>query len=245
MKKINFFSYSSSIQGIIKGLTLSKSLFISTIIWGEPFTGKLTLVRSLFPKTNLVDGRDLDRLQYALQNSDELIIYHFESIANVQTLDLENKRIIAIADYEELPPSIESRFAFIYHMPPLRERPKDVAYFLEIFLKELRYDFGVEEDIEVDIEHLDLSQNFKSFKISLQKELIKKTLSGEDIEEILFDYLYNKIEGKNSYREHLYLYEKPLIKAGLKKFKSQLKLSDVLGINRNTLRKKIHEHNID
>jgi len=62
---------------------------------------------------------------------------------------------------------------------------------------------------------------------------------------ILFDYLYSKVEGKNAYREHLSLYEKPLIEAGLKKFKSQLKLSEVLGINRNTLRKKIHEHNID
>ncbi|TNF45412.1 MAG: Fis family transcriptional regulator, partial [Epsilonproteobacteria bacterium] len=46
-------------------------------------------------------------------------------------------------------------------------------------------------------------------------------------------------------REHLGLYEKPLIEAGLKKFGSQLQLSQVLGINRNTLRKKIHEHNID
>ncbi len=245
MKKIDFLSHSSQIQGMVKGLTLSKSLFISTIIWGEPFSGKLTLVRSLFPKANSVDGRDVERLHHALKNSDELIIYHFESIVNVQTLDLENKRIIAIADYEELPASIESRFAFIYYMPPLRERPKDMLYFLDIFSKELKKDFCIDSDIEVDIEHLDLSQNFKSFKISLQKELIKKTLSGEDIEEILFDYLYNKIEGKNSYREYLSLYEKPLINAGLKKFKSQLKLAEVLGLNRNTLRKKIHEHNIN
>ena len=245
MKKIEFISHSSQVQGMVKGLTLSKSLFISTIIWGEPFTGKLTLVRSLFPKANSVDGRDLERLHHALNNSDELIIYHFESINNVQALDLENRRIIAVADYENLPASIENRFAFIYHMPPLRERLEDVKYFLNIFSKELKEDLGVNDDVEVDIEHLDLSQNFKSFKISLQKELIKKTLSGEDIEEILFDYLYSKIEGKNSYREYLYLYEKPLITAGLKKFKSQLKLSEVLGLNRNTLRKKIHEHNID
>jgi len=245
MQKINFFSHSAQIQGIIKGLTLSKSLFISTIIWGEPFTGKRTLVRSLFPTATLVDGQDFETLQHTLQNSDELIIYNFELIPNSQVLDLENKRIIAIANYEKPPISIENRFAFIYHMPPLRERPKDVAYFLKEFSEELKDELEVETKREVGVEHIDLSQNFKSLRISLNRELIKKTLSQEDIEEILFDYLYDKIEGKNAYREYLSLYEKPLIEAGLKKFKSQLRLSEVLGLNRNTLRKKIHEHNID
>jgi len=45
--------------------------------------------------------------------------------------------------------------------------------------------------------------------------------------------------------EHIKIFEKPLIEAGLKKYGSQFKLSNALGINRNTLRKKIHEHDID
>ena len=245
MKKIDFISHSLQVQGIIKGLTLSKSLFISTIIWGELYTGKLTLVRSLFPKANCVDGRDLDLVQQELKNSEELVIYNFDAISNIQMLDLENRRIIAIANYDKLPVSIENRFAFIYHMPPLRERLEDVTYFLKKFSKELKVDLGIDGDVEIDSEYLDLSKNFQSFKISLHRELIKKTLSKEDIELILFDYLYTKIEGKNAYRDYLSLYEKPLIQAGLKKYKSQLKLSEVLGLNRNTLRKKIHEHNID
>ena len=65
-----------------------------------------------------------------------------------------------------------------------------------------------------------------------------------DIEEIMHNYLYEHLHGIDGYRENLGLYEKPLIEAGLKKFGSQLHLSKVLGINRNTLRKKIHEHNI-
>ena len=49
--------------------------------------------------------------------------------------------------------------------------------------------------------------------------------------------------GTNSdYRNLIYLYETPLIRAGLKKFKSQLQLSDKLGLNRNTLRKKIADN---
>ena len=60
--------------------------------------------------------------------------------------------------------------------------------------------------------------------------------------EIIEKYLLNKIGSNSDYRNFLYLYEVPLIKAGLTKFKSQLKLSDKLGLNRNTLRKKIAEN---
>jgi DNA-binding protein Fis len=245
MKKTEFFSHSAEVQGIIKGLTLSKSLFISTIIWGEPYTGKLTMVRSFFPKATIVNGDDLESLTQAFDNSEEVIVYNFEKIRNIQSLNLENKRIIAVANYDKVPLSIESRFAFIYYMPPLKNRMDDVQYFLEKFSKTFREELLIEEETKVDINHLDLSQNFKSLKTSLHREIIKKTLSQKDIEEILFDYLYGKIDGENAYRENLNLYEKPLIQAGLKKFKSQLKLSEVLGLNRNTLRKKIHEHNID
>jgi len=70
-------------------------------------------------------------------------------------------------------------------------------------------------------------------------------LTDGDIEQILYEYLYRNMEGNNAYRENLPLFERPLIEAGLKKFKSQLKLSSVLGLNRNTLRKKIYELGID
>lgn len=70
-------------------------------------------------------------------------------------------------------------------------------------------------------------------------------MQATDIEDVLYTYLFNHLDGNDAYKEHLRLYERPLIEAGLKKFDSQLQLSSVLGINRNTLRKKIHEHKID
>ena len=71
------------------------------------------------------------------------------------------------------------------------------------------------------------------------------SMGAEDIQEAIYHYILQKLDGNNGYKEYLGLYEKPLIEAGLKKFGSQLQLSHVLGINRNTLRKKIHEHHID
>jgi DNA-binding protein Fis len=74
---------------------------------------------------------------------------------------------------------------------------------------------------------------------------MKQTMNIDDIKDMLYDYLSSHLEGNNNYRAHLELYEVPLIKAGLQKYGSQLQLSQALGINRNTLRKKIHEHHID
>jgi DNA-binding protein Fis len=54
--------------------------------------------------------------------------------------------------------------------------------------------------------------------------------------------LEDKIGTNSDYRNNLYIYEVPLIRAGLKKFKSQLQLADRLGLNRNTLRKKIADN---
>ena len=103
----------------------------------------------------------------------------------------------------------------------------------------------IESSIDTDDMPLDLSLNNKSLKRSVYTHLFKHTMDAEDIEEILYHYLLKQLEGNDAYREHLGLYEKPLIKAGLEKYGSQLKLSEVLGINRNTLRKKIHEHHIE
>ena len=75
--------------------------------------------------------------------------------------------------------------------------------------------------------------------------IMMQNMNAKDIEDVLYNYLLKHLDGNDGYREYLGLYEKPLIEAGLKKFGSQLQLSQVLGINRNTLRKKIHEHNID
>ena len=67
----------------------------------------------------------------------------------------------------------------------------------------------------------------------------------KEIKRILEDYLFQHLEGDNAYRDNLPLFDVPLISAGLRKYKSQLKLSEVLGLNRNTLRKKISQNSKD
>jgi DNA-binding protein Fis len=235
----------NTVQNITKGLQLSKSLLVSSIIIGEPYTGKMTLVKSIYPQSLYIDANNLEELEGALESYDEIIIYNFEAIINIKNIDMQNKRIIAIANKTRDLKSIEESFAFIYHMPSLKDRPEDVKELSEKLSYDIQKDLMIEQNVMIDPTTLDLTQNFKSFKVSLYKQLIKKSLTPEDIEDILYDYFLENLDGKNGYRDYIGIYEKPLITAGLKKYKSQLQLADVLGLNRNTLRKKIKELNLD
>ncbi|CAA6806966.1 MAG: Unknown protein [uncultured Sulfurovum sp.] len=244
MKNVQFLSNSANIDKIIKGLTLTKSLSVSSLLIGEAHTGKLSLVRSLFPNSIYVDAHNQAELLTALDANNELIIFNFEEITNIENLNFENKRIIAISNSIKEVESLSKTFAFIYQMPTLKER-EDLEILTQGFQEEIKKDLMIDRDIHLNLKQLDLSQNVKSLKASIYKALILKTFNKEDIHALLYNYLFEEIEGNNAYREHLGLYEEPLIKAGLKKYKSQLKLAGVLGLNRNTLRKKIQEYDIN
>ena len=241
-----FFTNSEQIQNIIKGFNLTKTLFVSSIIIGEPNIGKKSLARSLFPEAPLVSGTNQEDVERALQNFDELIITDFEKLSNQESLELDNKRIIATANYVGNKQTIDNLFAFIYSMPSLKERPEDVVYIRDLFIKEAQSNLMLEDKTFTGEEiQLNLSDNSKTLKKSIYEHLMNHSMDAHSIEQAVYHYLLNHLEGNNAYKDHLGLYEKPLIEAGLKKYGSQLQLSQVLGINRNTLRKKIHEHNID
>ena len=240
-----FFTNSEPVQHIIKGFNLTKTLFVSSIIIGEPNIGKKSLARSLFPEAALVSGANQAEVESALQEFDELIITDFEKLRNQETLDLDNKRIIATANYVGNKQTIDNLFAFIYTMPSLKERHEDTIYIRDLFIKEARTNLMLEDmTFDRDNIQLNLSNNSKTLKKSIYQYLINHSMGEKDIQGAIYHYILTHLEGNNAYKEYLGLYEKPLIEAGLKKYGSQLQLSQVLGINRNTLRKKIHEHNI-
>ena len=130
-------------------------------------------------------------------------------------------------------------------MPSLKEQIDEVKRLTKTLSDRIREDLMIDTPIIIDPNSLDLSQNFKSFKISLYKEVLKKSLNQDDIEEVLYQFFLEKLEGSNQYYDLLHIFEIPLIKAGLNRYKSQLQLAKVLGLNRNTLRKKIQENGIE
>ncbi len=240
-----FITQSIQIQKIIKGFNLTKSLLVSSILVGEPNTGKKSLVKYLFPQLISVDGTNQERVEEALESYDELIIINFEKLTNIESLNFANKRIIAIANYMGNEKSIDNLFAFIYIMPPLKERLEDVKILTELFIKEVKSNLIINKRLDIDMSRLDISNNSRSLKKSIYQQAFMSNCSRRDIEEILYNYLLENMSGNNDYKEYLSIYERPLIEAGLLKYSSQLKLSHILGINRNTLRKKIYELNLD
>jgi DNA-binding protein Fis len=236
---------SEAVKQIVRGLQLTHTLYVSSILTGPPATGKRTLIRRLFPTIPEVDGRDIDTLKNALDRENELFITSFEAVANPEQLDFQNKRILAVAD-REIPSRIaDEKFAFIYRMPPLKERPEDIRAFTELFLGEAREIFGCAGEVEMGPERLDISENLRSLRASVYREVLQQSMRPEEIESALYHLFLRTLEGNNAYRENLGILERPLLKAGLKRYGSQLKLSEILGINRNTLRKKLHEYRID
>jgi DNA-binding NtrC family response regulator len=243
MKKV--VSESDAVKQIVKGLQLIHSLYVSSLLYGPKGTGKRTLVRSLFPGIPEVDGRDPEAVKRALELENELIITSFEALSDPESLDFQNKRILAVADREIHPRIADEKFAFIYRMPPLKERPEDIEAYTRIFLDEAQRIFQCSGTVELRPEHLDISGNLHSLRASVYRETLLQNLDAREIESALYHLFIRTLEGNNAYRENLGILERPMLQAGLERYGSQLKLSEVLGINRNTLRKKLHEYRID
>ena len=230
------------IKKIIKHMELNKYIIASFILNGQSYTGRMALVKSIYDNVKVIDGRYLKSHQKDIQKNSKLIIYNFEKIENIDYIDFNNTQIIAISNYESIPKSIQNKFAFIYEMPSLQTRTTEVQIFIERTIKQVQDILNVKIDEKMDIGKLDLSKNLKYIEAFIYKEIIKKTLSREDIEEALYIYLHSQIKNESGYKELLKVFERPLIKAGIDIHKSNLKLSQALGINRNTLSKKIKEN---
>jgi len=235
-------SNSKIVNNIYQSLQSTKDLHVSSILYGEAYTGKKTLVKKLYPNSVWVDGSKLEDVLNALGNYSQIIITNYEKIANIDAINFNNSSVIAIYNKKSLDPRLENKFAFIYRMPPLSERLEDIELFTKYYTHEAQELFNLSLDVKLDNNDLDLSENFRSLKSSIYKYLLLKQLSDEDLNYTLENYFEKHYRGSNLYKEMLEVFEKPLLKVGLKLYKSQLKLADVLGINRNTLRKKINEY---
>ncbi len=241
-----FIIQSDQLSQIVKSLNALKALFVSSLIVGEEGVGKKSLAKYILPNAKIIDG-SIDDKQIAnqIQESDEIIIHNFEKVTNHNLLNFENKRVIATISHMPANDNVLNLFGFIYELPPLRERKEDALAIANIFLEKAKKSLMIQNKVSIQDIELDLSKNSISIQKSIFSHLLLADLDANSIEEIMYKYFLKNLKGKNGYKEHLYLYEKPLMLAGLKKYGSQLKLAEVLGINRNTLRKKVNELGIN
>ena len=239
----DFITVSQASKEAFKTATLLRSLKVSALIRGEVGVGKKTLARYILPSAPVVDAKNYDELLSVLHSSSEVIIADLENVANIKVILKEAKknevRIIATASPNYENEKLKEFFGIDFTIPPLRERKEDAEALCKQFCVEVGKILGSDLDLDIERFEPDLSQNALSLRRQVIVRAIFDDISEKDLMELLYNYLYEKLGGNDDYRKFLHLYEVPLIKAGLKRFKSQLQLSEKLGLNRNTLRKKI------
>ena len=80
-------------------------------------------------------------------------------------------------------------------MPSLSHRSDDVALLVKHFIDSIKKELDIDGEIEIDISKVDISNNIKSLKAYVYKQVLLSSLSEEDMDSILYDYLYEKIDG--------------------------------------------------
>ena len=242
----NFVTACESSSQAYKTATLLKTLNVNALISGEAGVGKKTLAKYILNNAPIYDACEYENILIALQNSKEIIIVNFENLPNIKkVLDLikENSvRLIATATSSFYSKYIDDAFSVKFDIPPLSSRPEDVKELINMYLQDASKLFNTSTSIEMSNFKPDLSQNSKSLKRQLMISSLFQDITDIELMDIFENYLENKLGSNSDYRKFLYLYEAPLIRSGLSKFKSQLQLSDKLGLNRNTLRKKIADN---
>lgn len=240
----NYLAYSKSSKEVLKTATLFKNLSINAFITGPAGSGKSLLARYMQGDAVVTDAANIDELLSLTERSDSIIIENFDKITKYSSLDFSNKKVIGISRKKIDDKIIDKFFGITIELTPLSQREEDILPIAEKFLAQAKDVLMYEENIPLSIDHLDISQNCHSLKKSVFFKLLEDEITENEILSLVESFLEKRMEGNNLYREYLYLYEKPLIQTGLKKYKSQLKLSDALGLNRNTLRKKVNELDI-
>ena len=246
MDVTNFITVSDASKEAFKTATLLKTLSVNALITGEIGVGKKSLARYILPDAAIIDASEFDELLTALECSPEIIITNLENSPNIKRifdiLSTKNIRVIASAKSSFLNESIDELFSVKFDIPPLSQRLEDIDSLVVEYAKEAALLFGSTEEFNIKNFKPDLSQNSNSLRRQVMISYLLQDIKDVELMDIMENYLRDKLGSNSDYRKFLYLYEVPLIRTGLSKFKSQLQLSDKLGLNRNTLRKKISDN---
>ncbi len=242
----NFITASASSAEAFKTATLLKTLSVNSLITGEVGVGKKSLAQYILPQAAVLDASNLDEILTTLKSANEIVIINLENSPNInKILDIVTSndiRVIATAKSSYYNEAVDKLFSIKFDIPPLSQRSEDIDELIQKFIKEASSLFSTNDEFNLENFIPDLSQNSNSLRRQVMISYLLQDIKDTELMDIVQSYLVDKLGSNNDYKNFLYLYEVPLIKAGLDRFKSQLQLSDKLGLNRNTLRKKIADN---
>ena len=244
-----FITESKHSKNALNMATLAATLPVAVLIIGEVGVGKKTLARITAPNAPCYSsGEFQEMLSEGSINLEELeivIISDIDKTNNIkqfiQTLEKHQIKLIATATQDK--DSFMEKFAVRIDLLPLWQREEDLKLLSQDYLFEANKLFCSNMKLE-DIE-LDFSKNSISLRASIYRGVVFGSINSEQISNLLESFLFKQMDETSEYKDLLEVFEVPLIKSSRKKYKSQLQMATALNINRNTLRKKINQYNLE
>ena len=234
---------------ILNSAKLLQAVNVHALICGNSGVGKKSLAQFILPDSKIYKAKNLQ--QDILDNAIDLqqtaiIVDKIQDITNVNTfIDWINEnhiRIIAISNNNNLNQNLVDIFSINLDIPDLNKRENDTKLLVNKFSQEASNTLDMPV-VSSDKLIINLSNNTHSLRKSIYFSYLFETIGEEEILMFLERYLSEHLnESENVYKDLLYLYEVPLIKAATTKYKSQVQVAKNLGLNRITLRKKIDMH---
>ena len=221
-----FLAQSEYLKKIKNIADMARELKLNVYIWGEKGVGKSFLAKYISPDA---------LINPTTSTINPIIIENFDNLSNLP----KNYSLLIATGSKALDKTIfQKYFDLDIEIKPLRDHPEDIKYFIEYFLIQAKKELKIEKNIE--IKNPDISENLNSLKRQIYKYLLFNN-NKEAILKELENYYLNE---HSTYEEELKDFEKTLFRAMKKRYKSKLKISEHLKINRVTLTKKMKGLNV-
>lgn len=242
-----FIAISETTKEIKSSAELLKNLDINALITGDKGVGKKSLAKYITQSETIYNAKELqnDIADNVISISNTtVIIDNVDEITNTDLFSnwVENNsiKVIATAQKEDLNEQLSDLFSITINIPPLDSRKEDIKPLANKFAKEAGEILGISDKPSKLI--INTSQNAYSLRKSIYFSYLFESIGENEIMMLLEKYILDNMAGENSYRDFVYLFEAPLLRASQKKYKSQVQMAKNLGLNRITLRKKLEIH---
>ncbi len=235
-----FIAFSPQMQEIKKLTTLVRGVNVNTIVMGDVGVGKTFVAKTIMPDGVVVYGDKPEDVLKALKNFDEIIIEDFDKLPKSDLPILDGKKIVATSKKRIKDSTLDRLFGIKIEIPSLPKRKEDIEPLKKHFLDMAKKDLSIDSNIDTSAVSTDITQNCHSLKRAAYQALLCNNITKEQLSKVMEEYFYAHIDDKDeNYKPFLDIFDEAIINANYRKFKSQLMMSYKMGINRNTLRKKI------
>ena len=216
-----FLAKSEYLKKIKNIADMAKELKLNVYIWGEKGVGKSFLAKYIAPNAII---------NPSTPTINPIIIENFDNLINLP----QNPSLIIATGSKPLDKTIfEKYFDLDIELKPLKDHPEDIENFIHYFLAKAKEELKI--DKKITIHSPDITENLNSLK----RQIYKNLLFSNDKEAILKELENFYFQNHSTYEEELKDFEKTLFSAMKKRYKSKLKISEKLKINRVTLTKKM------